>query len=141
MHQGSVVGKCWHLKAGWSRLLTGDEMAIFRACRDASRTVDWLHRRAPGFRIDPAMVQTRVVLSGTGAEMAASPVGVSAATGPAGAVDDVALLVAAREARLFAGEACDFGPGSPQAAMLLSGSRRRVGSWRQPTKSILRHRV
>ena len=54
------------------------------------------------------MVQTRVVLSGTGAEMAASPVGVSAATGPAGAVDDVALLVAAREARLFAGEACVF---------------------------------
>ena len=92
----------------WCRLLTGDEMAIFRACRDASRAVDWLHRRAPGFRIDPAMAQTWVVLSGTGAEMAASPVGVSAATGPAGAVDDVALLVASRAARLFAGETCVF---------------------------------
>ena len=60
MHQGSVVGSAG--KAGWSRLLTGDEMAIFRACRDASRAVDWLHRRSPGFRIDPAMAQDELVL-------------------------------------------------------------------------------
>ena len=70
VHQGSGGGRT--TADDWCRLLTGDEMAIFRACRDASWAVDWLHRRAPGFRIDPAMAQTWVVLSGTGAEMAAS---------------------------------------------------------------------
>ena len=55
----------WETRA-WCDLLRNDEVAVFQVCRDASRAVDWLHRRAPGFRIDPGMSKSGFVLSGAG---------------------------------------------------------------------------
>ena len=88
----------------WRGLLKDDEMAVFGACRDASRAVDWLHHRAPGFRIERGASQSGNVLSGAGQARvaAATPVG-------DGQMMDADLLVAARDARVFAVEAWAFG--------------------------------
>ena len=108
LHRGGVAGAV--MVEGWRGLLKDDEMAIFRVCRDASRAVDWLHHNAPGFRIDPGLSKSGVVLSDTGQSAAASGRGLSSATEARGdgQVVDTDLLVAARDARHFAGEAWAF---------------------------------
>ena len=108
MHYGGDVSE--GMVEAWQGLLKDDEMAIFRICRDASRAVDWLHHSAPGFRIEPGMSKSGVVLSGAGQVTAAGRGGLSAASPRLGAgqVMDTDLLVAARDARHFAGDAWAF---------------------------------
>ena len=108
LHRGGGAGEV--MVEGWRGLLKDDEMAIFRACRDASRAVDWLHHNAPGFRIDPGMSKSGVVLSDTGQSAAAAGRGLTSVTEARGdgQVVDTDLLAAARDARHFAGEAWAF---------------------------------
>ena len=108
MHHGGGAGEV--MVEAWRGLLKDDEMAIFRACRDASRAVDRLHHSAPGFRIEPGMSKSGVVLSDTGQSTAASGRGLASAAPRLGGGQavDTDLLVAARDARHFAGEAWAF---------------------------------
>ena len=109
----------------WLRVLEGDSRAIFTAASQASKAVTWLHKHAHVERLDlntaigeaAVVAPVTTVATATENRPAVEPKPWPDHGVPIGAVQGElfreapaadAYLVAARDARLFAGEACAF---------------------------------
>ena len=82
---------------GWSRLLVADDLAIFRSAREATRAVEFIHLRVPGYR-----AAVTVPIERRPAPKAAETEPVSAASARDAEIEAIQAGLAARqEAKAF----------------------------------------
>ena len=98
-------------------MMRDDERVVFRVARDATDAVEWLRRRAPGYRQFAAAVSGQMFradslrgssVGGVAGEVLADPGMVAGSAVPARVTDELAALLAARRARRVTGEALGF---------------------------------